>query len=77
MLVIIHGANAGHNFVSWFVTARGNTIPLEKEQAIIVAQVSPRNSSMAVNFKINLENPMVKMLKARASANAKPNCHYG
>jgi hypothetical protein len=39
MLAIIHGANTSHNSVSWFVTAIGNAVPLEKEQGIIVARM--------------------------------------
>jgi hypothetical protein len=48
--VTILGANASHNFASWFVTAKGNTIPLEKEQGIIVAQVSQGIGSIGMDF---------------------------
>jgi len=50
LTVTIPGANANHTFASWFVTARGNTIPLEKEQAIIVAQLAQGIGSLALDF---------------------------
>jgi len=49
--VTILGANASHNFVSWFVTARGNTIPLEKEQGVIIAQLAQGIGSITMEFK--------------------------
>jgi hypothetical protein len=48
--VTIPGADPSHNFASWFVTAKGNTIPLEKEQGIIVAQVSQGIGSVGMDF---------------------------
>jgi len=50
LTVTIPGANASHNFASWFVTGRGNTIPLEKEQAVIVAQLAQGIGSLALDF---------------------------
>jgi len=50
LTVTIPGANANHTFASWFVTARGNTIPLEKEQGVIVARLAQGIGSMALDF---------------------------
>jgi len=51
LTVTIRGADPSHDFVSWFVTARGNTVPLEKEQeGIIVAQLAQGIGSMAMEF---------------------------
>ena len=50
--VTIAGANASHEFVSWFVTSRGNTIPLQTEQDIIVAQVSQGIGSLSLDFNV-------------------------
>jgi len=46
--VIINGSNAGHIFNSWFITARGNAVPLEG--GIIVAQVSAGIGAVAMDF---------------------------
>lgn len=48
--VTILGANTNDTFVSWLVTARGNTVPLEKEQGIIVAQVSQGIGLIGMEF---------------------------
>jgi archaellum component FlaF (FlaF/FlaG flagellin family) len=50
--VTIPGANANNTFVSWFVTARGNTVPLEKEleAGVIVAQVAQGIGYLAMDF---------------------------
>jgi hypothetical protein len=48
--VIIEGADNTHIFSSWFITARGNAVPLEKERGIIVAQVSAGIGAIAMNF---------------------------
>jgi archaellum component FlaF (FlaF/FlaG flagellin family) len=48
--VTIPGADPSHNFTSWFVTAKGNTIPLEKEQGVIVAQLAQGIGSIAIDF---------------------------
>jgi len=48
--VIIPGANQSHGFVSWFVTARGNTVPLETIQEIIMAQVAQGIGSISMDF---------------------------
>lgn len=52
--VMVDGANPGHDFISWFVTARGNTIALEKEKLedVIVAQVSQGIGSLALDFNV-------------------------
>jgi hypothetical protein len=48
--VNIEGASATDTFNSWFVTARGNTVPLEEEQTVIVAQLAQGIGSIALNF---------------------------
>jgi len=48
--VNITGATATDTFNSWFVTARGNTVPLEEEQSVIVAHLSQGIGSMALDF---------------------------
>ena len=48
--VTIPGADPSHNFASWFVTAKGNTIPLEKELGVIVAQLAQGIGSIALDF---------------------------
>ena len=49
--VTIPGADPSHIFTSWFVTAKGNTIPLEKELGVIVAQLAQGIGSMALDFE--------------------------
>ncbi len=49
--VPISGANASHAFVSWFVTARGNTVPLQTEEGVIVAEVAKGIGSISMDFK--------------------------
>jgi len=46
----IPGANQSHEFVSWFVTAKGNTVPLETLQEIIVAQLAQGIGSISMDF---------------------------
>jgi hypothetical protein len=53
--VTLPGADPNHVFVSWFVTARGNTVPLEQMQEIeqedvIVAQVAQGIGYLAMDF---------------------------
>ncbi len=48
--VTIPGANTNHTIVSWFVTARGNTVPLEAAQQIIVAELSQGIGSISMDF---------------------------
>ena len=48
--VNIADANATDTLNSWFVTTRGNTVPLEEEQSIIVAQLAQGIGSMALDF---------------------------
>jgi len=50
--VTIPGANANNTFVSWFVTARGNTVPLEREleEGVVVAQVAQGIGYLAMDF---------------------------
>jgi hypothetical protein len=47
--VIINGSDAGHIFNSWFITARGNAVPLKEN--IIVAQVAEGIGSIAIDIK--------------------------
>ncbi len=48
--VTIPGADQNHTFVSWFVTARGNTVPLETEEDIITAELAQGIGSLAMEF---------------------------
>jgi archaellum component FlaF (FlaF/FlaG flagellin family) len=48
--VTIVGSASLHQFSSWFVTARGNVVPSEREGGIIVAQVSAGIGSIAMDF---------------------------
>ena len=51
VVVTIPGAGQNDTFTSWFVTARGNTVPLEKEQGgVIVAQLAQGIGSVAMEF---------------------------
>ncbi len=52
ILVTVDEADSADNFVSWFVTRRGNTIPLEEEQeqSVIEAQVTKGIGSVAMDF---------------------------
>ena len=51
LIVTITGLNSSSVFTSWFITARGNLIPLEKEQIeIIVAQIAQGIGSMMLDF---------------------------
>ncbi len=52
IVVTVDGANPGDDFISWFVTARGNTIALEKEvlEDVIVAQVAQGIGYLAMDF---------------------------
>jgi len=48
--VSIPGAGSADNFNSWFVTARGNTVPIEKTEEVIVSQVAQGIGLMALDF---------------------------
>ncbi|UCE44257.1 MAG: hypothetical protein JSV57_01865 [Candidatus Bathyarchaeota archaeon] len=48
--VIIPGANASHRFVSWFVTARGNTVPVADSEDVIVAEIAQGIGSISMDF---------------------------
>jgi len=50
MWVTIVGASSADNFVGWFVTARGNTVALQVEQSVIVANLAQGIGSMALDF---------------------------
>ena len=47
----INGSDASHIFNSWFVTARGNTVPITKTAGIIMAQVSEGIGSISFDFE--------------------------
>ena len=49
--VPISGANASHALVSWFVTARGNTVPLQTAQSVVVADLAQGIGSISMDFK--------------------------
>jgi len=50
--VLIPEAHANHTFVSWFVTARGNTVPLEREfaEGVTVAEVAQGIGKVGMDF---------------------------
>jgi len=48
--VELEGANATDTFNSWFVTTRGNAVPLEEEGGIILAQVAAGIGSVSMNY---------------------------
>jgi len=50
IIVTIEGSETLHRFSSWFVTARGNTVPLEREEGIKVAQLAQGIGSLALEF---------------------------
>jgi len=50
IMVSIPGASSADIFNSWFVTARGNTVAVEKTESIIVAQVAQGIGLMALDF---------------------------
>jgi len=49
--VTIKGSSSSNVFTSWFVTVRGNLVPLEEEQGIIVAQLAQGIGSLALDFE--------------------------
>jgi len=52
--VTIPGADPSHDFVSWFVTARGNTVAIEEtqiqEEGVIVAEVAQGIGYLGMDF---------------------------
>ena len=50
LVVTIPGAGASHDFVGWFVTARGNTVPLETVEDIIIAELAQGIGSIGMTF---------------------------
>ena len=49
--VTIPGASSDHTFNSWFITARGNLVPLEKEKEVItVAHVAQGIGALGLDF---------------------------
>jgi archaellum component FlaF (FlaF/FlaG flagellin family) len=50
IVVTVPGSSPAHTFSSWFVTARGNTIPLEGEQGITVANLAQGIGSITMDF---------------------------
>jgi len=51
VVVTVPGTGQNNTFSSWFVTARGNTVPLEKEQSVLVAQLAQGIGSISMNFR--------------------------
>lgn len=51
IIVTIDEARSLDKFNSWFVTARGNTVPVEKEEDITVAQVAQGIGSINMDFR--------------------------
>ena len=50
-VVTIPGADANHTFVSWFVTGRGNTIPLESSvEDVVLAELAQGIGSISMDF---------------------------
>jgi hypothetical protein len=54
--VEIEGAKANHTFNSWFITTRGNAVPLEKESELEIklAQVAAGIGSVSMNYEVFL-----------------------
>jgi len=50
MIVTVPSASSGDNFNAWFVTARGNTVPIVTSGGIIIAQVSQGIGSIGMDF---------------------------
>ena len=48
--VNIPGANAIDTLNSWFITTRGNAVPLEEERGLILAQVAAGIGSVSMNY---------------------------
>jgi len=48
--VTVPNAASLDNFNIWFVTARGNTVPLTQSQSIIIAQIAQGIGSVAMDF---------------------------
>jgi len=50
LTVTIEGSSSLNGFTSWFVTDRGNLIPLEGQEEIIISQVTQGIGAMAMDF---------------------------
>lgn len=50
LIVTIEDSNSTDVFTSWFVTARGNLVPLEEERGVIIAQLAQGVGSMALEL---------------------------
>jgi len=48
--VTIVGSASSHQFSSWFVTARGNVVSLEREGGVIESQITQGIGSVSMNF---------------------------
>ncbi|UCG45627.1 MAG: hypothetical protein JSV58_02270 [Candidatus Bathyarchaeota archaeon] len=48
--VTLQGAHENHTFVSWFVTARGNTVPLESLEDYVLAELAQGIGSISMDF---------------------------
>jgi len=49
-LIVALSASNTSDFVSWFVTARGNTVPLQTEEGVIIAELSQGIGSISMDF---------------------------
>jgi flagellin-like protein len=49
-LIVPMNANSSDTFNAWFVTARGNTVPVTESAGVIIAQVSQGIGSIAMDF---------------------------
>ncbi len=52
LTVTIPGTNSSHDFASYFVTARGNTIPLTSVEDIIIAELAQGIGSISMDFPL-------------------------
>jgi len=50
-LIVGLSASNTSDFIAWFVTARGNTVPLQTEEGVIIAELSQGIGSISMDFK--------------------------
>jgi len=51
LIVTIEGSDSSDVFACWFVTARGNLIPFQEEQGVIVSSVTGGIGAIKMNFE--------------------------
>ena len=49
LTVTLPGSNASHEFIAWFVTARGNTVPLD-DSDVLMAEIAQGIGSISMDF---------------------------